>query len=479
MPHTTLITGSTGYVGGRLRRRLEERGQALRCMARNPKVLANRTAPQTEVIAGDVLEPASLGPALAGIHTAYYLIHSIGAGGRFEGVDRLAATNFARAAKAAGVQRIIYLGGLAHGDDLSPHMRSRQEVGALLAESGVPVIELRASIVIGSGSLSFELIRSLVRRLPVMITPRWVEIDAQPIAIEDVLDYLVEALDLPPGPTRMFEIGGADRVSYGDMMKEYAEQRGLRRLMIRVPLLTPHLSSLWLGLVTPLYARVGRKLIESIRHPSVVQDTSALESFSVRPISMSAAVTAAILEEDRTFSETNWFDALSAGGAPRTWAGVKFHNRLIDSRQVHVSVDAHQAFAPIDAIGGTTGWYAYDFLWKLRGFLDLLVGGVGVRRGRPPVGELYVGAALDFWRVEAYEPGRRLRLSAEMKVPGRAWLEFEVTPEIEGASIRQTALFDPVGLAGLAYWYLVYPLHRAVFGAMLDKIARAAEARKA
>lgn len=479
MPQTILVTGSTGYVGGRLRRRLEERSDSLRCMARNPAALESRTAPRTEVVAGDALDPESLGPALDGVHTAYYLIHSIGVGSRFEGVDREAAENFGRAARTAGVQKIIYLGGLAHGETLSPHMRSRQEVGDLLAASGVPVLELRASIVIGSGSLSFELIRSLVRRLPIMITPRWVEIEAQPIAIDDVLDYLVEALDIPLSESRVFEIGGADRVSYGAMMKEYAKQRGLRRLMIRVPLLTPHLSSLWLGLVTPLYARVGRKLIESIRHPSVVQDNSALECFSVRPISMSEAVTAAIIDEDRTFSETNWFDALSAGGAPQTWAGVKFRNRLIDSRQVQVSVGADQAFAPIDAIGGATGWYAYDFLWKIRGFLDLLAGGVGVRRGRPPVGQLYVGAALDFWRVEAYEPGRRLRLSAEMKVPGRAWLEFEVTPESQGALIRQTALFDPIGLAGLAYWYLVYPLHRAVFAAMLAKIARAAEKQTA
>ena len=471
-----LIAGATGYVGGRLRKRLEERGLPLRCMARRPAALTERVAPTTEVVAGDVLEPASLVGALAGVRTAYYLIHSMGTRTDFEEHDRSAARNFAEAARTAGVERIIYLGGLAHGDDLSPHLRSRHEVGELLASTGVPVLELRASIVIGSGSLSFEMIRSLVRRLPIMITPRWVDVEAQPIAIDDLLAYLVESLDVPLDGSRVFEIGGADQVSYNALMKEYAHQNGLKRVILRVPLLTPRLSSLWLGLVTPLYARVGRKLIESIKHPTVVRDTAALEHFAVRPMGMQAAIAAAIRDEDLAFSESRWYDALSSGGVPRTWVGVQFRNRLIDSRTRTVSVPPEKAFAPIAAIGGHTGWYAYNWLWKLRGFLDLLVGGVGVRRGRPPVGQLYVGDALDFWRVEAYEPGRRLRLAAEMKLPGRAWLEFEVEPEGSGASIRQTALFDPIGLAGLAYWYLVYPLHSVVFASMLEELARAAEA---
>jgi len=425
------------------------------------------------VVTGDVLDAESLGPALAGVESAYYLIHSMGSGRDFEDQDRIAARNFAWAARRAGVRRIIYLGGLGHGPDLSPHLRSRHEVGVILRESGVPVVELRASIVIGSGSLSFELIRALVERLPVMITPRWVEVEAQPIAVDDLLSYLVAALDVPLAESRVFEIGGADHVSYGDLMREYTRQRGLRRAMVRVPVLTPRLSSLWLGLVTPVYARVGRKLIESIKHPTIVRDPSALEVFPVQPRGSREAIAAAIRNEDREIAESRWYDAFSSGGEGRNWAGVRFGNRLVDSRTRDVDADTEEAFAPIRRIGGKTGWYAYDWLWRLRGFLDLLVGGVGVRRGRPEPDEVHVGDALDFWRVEAYEPNRLLRLAAEMKVPGRAWLEFEVVPRQHGATIRQTALFDPVGLSGLAYWYGMYPLHRLVFSGMVEGIARA------
>ncbi len=435
--------------------------------------LASRVGPTTEVVEGDVLKPESLGPALEGCEVAYYLVHSMGSSRDFESQDREAAGNFGEAARRAGVRRIIYLGGLGHGTSLSPHLRSRHEVGDLLRESGVPVLEFRASVVLGSGSLSFEMIRALVERLPVMITPHWVGVEAQPIAVGDLLAYLVAAPSVSIEGSRVFEIGGADRVSYGDLMGEYARQRGLRRTMIRVPFLTPRLSSLWLGLVTPLYARVGRKLIESIKHPTVVRDASALDAFSVKPSSMREAIAAAIRNEDHEFAESRWFDAFSSGGDSRDWAGVRFRNRFIDSRSREVDVEPSHAFAPIRRIGGETGWYAHDWLWRFRGFLDLLVGGVGVRRGRP-ASDLQVGDALDFWRVEAYEPDRRLRLSAEMKVPGRAWLEFEVEPRSGGATIRQTALFDPVGLLGVAYWYSLYPVHQLVFAGMLDNIARAA-----
>jgi uncharacterized protein YbjT (DUF2867 family) len=474
-----LITGATGYVGGRLRWRLEEGGRSLRCLVRRPEELVSRVGPTTEVVRGDVLERASLEPALSGIECAYYLIHSMGSSLDFEERDRRAARNFAEAARSAGVRRIVYLGGLGHGGDLSPHLRSRHEVGAVLRESGVPVLELRASIVLGSGSLSFEMIRALVERLPVMITPRWVNVEAQPIAIDDLLDYLVQALEVPLGESCVLEIGGADRVSYGDLMHEYARQRGLKRVMIRVPVLTPRLSSLWLSLVTPLYASVGRKLIESIKHPTVVRDPAALELFALRPRGMRAAIAAAIGNEERAFAESRWTDAFSSGGDGRACGGVRFQNRVIDSRRRSVAVAARQAFAPIRRIGGATGWYAHDWLWRLRGFLDLLVGGVGMRRGRPHPDRLRVGDALDFWRVEAYQPDRLLRLRAEMKLPGRAWLEFEVEPLEAGATIRQTALFDPAGLAGLAYWYLIQPLHRLVFSSMLEGIARAADAEPA
>jgi uncharacterized protein YbjT (DUF2867 family) len=446
----------------------------VRCLARRETGLASRIGEATEVVIADMLNAESLGPALAGVESAYYLIHSMGSGKDFEDQDRTAARNFASAARRAGVGRIIYLGGLGYGQDLSPHLRSRHEVGEILRASGVPVVELRASIVIGSGSLSFELIRALVERLPVMITPRWVEVEAQPIAVDDLLAYLVAALDVPIAGSRVFEIGGADRVSYGDLMREYARQRGLRRAMVRVPVLTPRLSSLWLGLVTPLYARVGRKLIESVKHPSVVRDSSALEVFPVQPRGSREAIAAAIRNEDREIAESRWYDAFSSGGEDRGWAGVHFGNRLVDSRTRDVDVDPKEVFARIRRIGGDSGWYAYDWLWRLRGFIDLLVGGVGVRRGRPEPDVLHVGDALDFWRVEAYEPDRLLRLAAEMKLPGRAWLEFEVVPRERGATIRQTAIFDPVGIGGLAYWYGLYPLHRLVFAGMVEGIARAA-----
>jgi hypothetical protein len=300
-----------------------------------------------------------------------------------------------------------------------------------------------------------------------MICPKWVQVLAQPIAIEDLLQYLTEALDLPDGESRIFEIGGPDQVSYGDIMQEFARQRGLSRIMISVPVLTPRLSSLWLGLVTPVYARTGRKLVESLRNPTLVQDHSAEEVFTVRPRGLADAIERALTNEDQEFAATRWSDALSSAGRPRSYGGERFGSRIVDSRTTHVDAPPAEAFAPIQQIGGTTGWYYGDWLWKLRGFLDLLVGGVGVRRGRRHPINLRVGDALDFWRVEDYEPEHLLRLRAEMKLPGRAWLEFEVTPDDGGSTIRQTAEFDPVGLFGLLYWYALYPLHKLVFRGML------------
>ena len=473
-PGKVLVTGATGYVGGRLWRRLEERGGELRCMARDPEVLTARVRPETEVVYGDVLDPPSLGKALEGVRTAYYLVHSMGSSDAFEEVDREGARNFAQAAAKAGVERIIYLGGLGDSSgSLSPHLRSRQEVGEVLKSTGVGVIELRASIVIGAGSLSFEMIRALVDRLPVMVTPKWVEVRAQPIGVEDLLEYLEEALTLPLTESRGFQIGGPDQVSYGDLMKEYGKARNLRRLMIRIPVLTPYLSSLWLGLVTPLYARVGRKLVQSIVHPTVVADNSALEAFRVRPITTREAIRRAIRESDRDAAKTRWSDAVSAAGEPYVPSTNSFGKRLQDQRTAQVAASTARAFLPIRKIGGDTGWYAYNWLWYLRGFLDLLVGGVGTRRGRRHPVELEVGDALDFWRVEAIEPNRRLLLRAEMRLPGRAWLEFRVDPHEDGSVIRQTASFDPAGWMGTAYWYAVFPLHGLVFSQMISNIAEA------
>lgn len=471
-----LLTGATGYVGGRLLSLLQRQGARVRCMTRRPDALKDRVDAATEVVAGDVFDPASLEAAFAGVETAYYFVHSMGDDRDFESQDRLAAENFAKAATAAGVRRLVYLGGLGNPDErLSKHLRSRQETGNVLRAHHAQVIEFRASIVIGSGSLSFEMIRALVERLPIMICPRWVQVKAQPIAIEDLLAYLVAALNTPVAASQVYEIGGPDQVSYGQLMQEYARQRGLTRWMVPVPLLTPYLSSLWLGLVTPLYARVGRKLVESLRNPTLVSNNLAETVFAVRPRSVRDAIARALVNEDREFAETRWSDALSSAGKPRSWGGDRYGSRLVDSRTITVSVPPEQAFAPIRRIGGQTGWYYGDWLWSLRGFLDLLVGGVGVRRGRRDPENLHVGDPLDFWRVEAIEPARRLRLKAEMKLPGRAWLEFEVSPCEQGSTIRQTAIFDPLGLAGLVYWYGIYPLHQFVFAGMLRNLGRAAE----
>ncbi len=470
-----LLTGATGYVGGRLLRALEARGAHVRCLARRPEFLRPRTAETTEIVAGDALDSRSLGDALRGVDAAYYLVHSMGSTGGFEEQDRRAASTFAAAAREAGVRRLVYLGGLGSGDSLSPHLASRQEVGRILRESGVPTVELRASIVIGSGSFSFEMIRSLVDRLPVLVMPRWTRVLTQPIAIEDVIEYLLEALEIPLPRSMVYEIGGADRTSYRDIMREYARQRGLRRAFLSVPVLTPRLSSLWLGLVTPIYARVGRELIEGVRNETVVRDDAALRDFSVRPRGMAEAISRALENEDRDFAETRWSDALSSLEPASSWGGVRFRSRLVDSRTTWVPAPPAAAFTPIRRIGGETGWYYGDWLWRARGFLDLLAGGAGLRRGRRDPEHLAPGDVIDFWRVEVVEPDRRLRLFAEMRLPGRAWLEFEVDGSESGSTIRQTAIFDPAGLLGIAYWYGIWPLHVAVFAGMLRGIARAVE----
>jgi len=403
---------------------------------------------------------------------AYYLVHSMGSEGSFEENDRKAAHNFGKIAKAAGVERIIYLGGLGNEEeDLSPHLSSRQEVGKILRQYSVPLLEFRASVVIGSGSLSFQLIRSLVERLPIMITPKWVQVSAQPIAIEDLIEYLEAALFVLDSGCRVYEIGGADQVSYADIMRIYGSCRNIGVRMIPVPVLSPYISSLWLGLITPLYARIGRKLIESIVHPTVVRDESALKVFKIQPMGVEDAIRRAIDNEDKEFAETRWSDSLSSSGKVPSWFGVNFGSRLVDSRTVQLNIPPTLTFKPIQRIGGDTGWYAWNWLWQLRGFLDLLVGGVGMRRGRAHFEILRVGDTVDFWRVEEHDPNHFLRLAAEMKLPGRAWLEFEVTGDDFSSTIRQTAIFDPVGLLGLIYWYALYPLHQLVFAGMLRGIA--------
>jgi len=418
-----------------------------------------------------VLRAETIPPALAGVHTVIYLVHSMDSPRPFVEADREAAHAFVAAARDAGVRKIVYLGGLGEGD-LSAHLASRQEVGEILRGSGIPTIELRASIVIGSGSASFEMIRSLVERLPVMVTPRWVRTLAQPIAIEDLLAFLLAALDRDPAGAELYEIGGADRVRYLDLMREYARQRGLRRVMIPVPVLSPRLSSLWLWLVTPVYAGVGRKLVDSLRNETVVHDRRALDVFDVQPRSAAEAIARALTNEARELAETRWSDEAFA---ERPYGGVRIGSHLVDTRSRTVPCPPPQAFAPIRRVGGRSGWYAAAPLWIARGLLDRLVGGPGLRRGRRDPENVRVGDTLDFWRVEAVEPDRLLRLGAEMRIPGRAWLQFEVEPEGSNRStITQTAVFEPSGLLGLAYWYAVWPLHAYVFSGMLRGIARAA-----
>jgi uncharacterized protein YbjT (DUF2867 family) len=475
---TILLTGVTGYVGGRLLKLLEKKTYTLRCLVRDPSHLQGRCDPRVEVLKGDVLDKASIIKSMQGVDVVYYLVHSMGSGGDFTEEDRLAATNFAEAASECHVKRIIYLGGLGDSqEDLSSHLKSRQEVGAILRDKaeGVQVFEFRASIIIGSGSLSFEMIRSLTERLPVMITPKWVWTPAQPIFISDVLSYLEKAITVEVEDNQIFEIGGKDQVSYGDIMVEYARQRNLKRYILHVPVLTPNLSGLWLVLISPLHFRIGRKLIDSARFPTIVTNDTAEKLFQVHPVGVKEAIAAALTNEDQEIAQTRWSDSISSGGRQANWKGVQFGNRLIDSRVIEVNASPREAFIPIRRLGGTNGWYYGNALWHLRGFLDLLVGGVGLKRGRSNPDTLRVGDYLDVWRVEAIEPDHLLKLTAEMKLPGRAWLQFAVEPTSHGSLIRQTALFDPVGLWGLAYWYVLYPIHYFMFRGMLKGIAKQAE----
>lgn len=474
-----LLTGATGYIGGRLLRTLHERGERIRAIARRPEELKGRVPDSVEVVGGDVLDATTLVPAFAGVDTAYYLVHAMASRHDFQIEERAGAENFARAAKAAGIRRIIYLGGLG-SEGLSKHLASRQDVGRILRDSGIPTLEFRASIILGSGSLSFELVRALVERLPVLIVPRWTSQRTQPIAIEDMIEYLAAGLDVDLSASETVEVGGTDQVSYLDLMREYAKQRSLGRRFIPVPVLTPWLSSRWLGLVTPVYARVGRKLIDSLRNETVVNSPGAAKLFPhIRPRGFRAALSRAISNEDREIAETRWSDALSSVGAKESGGGgANVGLRILDSRTATVSGSPKNAFRSIERIGGEAGWYYGNFLWRARGAIDLLFGGAGMRRGRrDPLG-VRQGDPIDFWRVEALEPGRMLRLRAEMKVPGRAWLQFEVTGDEMHSLIRQTAIFEPRGVAGLLYWYALYPVHRLIFNGMLRGIATSVTARR-
>jgi uncharacterized protein YbjT (DUF2867 family) len=416
---------------------------------------------------------------MRGVDAAFYLVHSMGGGHDFEERDRQAARHFAFAARDARVQRLIYLGGLGDPNTaLSEHLRSRQETGEILRGGGVPVTEFRAPVIVGSGSLSFEIIRYLTERLPVMICPRWLYTRVQPIAIGNVLDYLVAALVTPASAGRVIEIGGADVLTYGDLLRGYAAARGLRRWLLPVPVLTPRLSSYWVHLVTPVPANIARPLIQGLRNDVVVRDDLGRRLFpQVKPIDYASAVRLALANLETGHVETAWSDALASSQGDA--APVKLTTQegiILERRQRVVNAPASAVYRTFSRLGGDTGWLCMDWAWAIRGWMDRLLGGVGLRRGRRDSTEVRVGDALDFWRVEAVEPGLLLRLRAEMKVPGRAWLQFEAEPMTEQTSrMRQTAYFAPRGLGGLVYWYLLYPIHAWIFSGLARRIALRAE----
>jgi uncharacterized protein YbjT (DUF2867 family) len=475
-----LVTGATGYVGGRLVPRLLAAGYRVRCLVRDRTRLQGRAwANQVEVVQGDILRPATLQGAMRGIDVAYYLIHSMASGSGFGQRDMEAAREFGQNARNAGVRRIIYLGGL--GDprtNLSAHLRSRQQTGEALREAGVPVTEFRAAVIVGSGSLSFEMVRYLSERLPVMICPRWVYTRVQPIAIRNVLEYLVAALETPDSAGQIIEIGGSDVLTYADMLRGYAKVRGLKRILLPVPVLSPRLSVYWLYLVTPIPRRIAAPLVEGLRNEVVVRDEKAQRLFpQIRPMDYLSAVRRALVRLETGQVNTAWSDALisSQGDLPPVTLTME-EGILIERRQRIVRAGCADVYRSFAGIGGGRGWFYLDWAWQLRGMLDWLVGGVGMRRGRRDPDELRVGDALDFWRVEAVEPNRLIRLRAEMKMPGAAWLEFRVQPMSDGRShLTQSAFFVPKGVWGLNYWYGLYAMHSVLFSGLIRKISERAE----
>jgi len=491
MSRLCLVTGATGYVGGRLIPRLLESGRRVRVLARHPERLRDLSwFDEVEIVAGDAGDPEAMNTAMLEVDVAYYLLHSLQHGAELEVEERRLARIFARAARDNEVGRIVYLGGLAPKIPLSKmsiHMRSRVEVGETLRASGVPVAELRAAMIIGSGSASFEMLRYLTERLPAMITPRWVRTRTQPIAIRDVLRYLVRAADLPADLSRSFDIGGPEVMSYEQMMHRYAAVAGLpKRLILPINLLSPGLSSHWVGLVTPVPRRLARPLVQSLRHDAICKENDIKRWIPDPPeglIGFDKAVSLALKRIQDADVATRWSSA-SFLGTPSDplptdpdWAGGTLYT---DVRTVETKASPEQVWRAVERIGGEHGWYSATFLWEVRGVLDRIVGGVGLRRGRRDPDQLLVGDIVDFWRVEERQPPHLLRLRAEMKMPGLAWLEFVIDPRDDGGSIlRQRAVFYPRGLTGHGYWWSVAPFHRFVFPGMARHVVAEAEHRVA
>jgi uncharacterized protein YbjT (DUF2867 family) len=474
------VAGATGYVGGRLVPRLLKEGHEVRCLVRNPKKVAERPwASGVDIVQADALVGEDLVAGLQGVQAAYYLIHSLESTPSFAAADRRAAANFAAAAEAAGVEKIIYLGGLGRDDAaLSNHLASRHETGSVLASGLTPVLEFRAAVIIGSGSVSFEMLRYLTEVLPVMVTPTWVRTLCQPIAISDVIEYLVAGLDSSVEDHHVVEIGGPDVLSYQGMMQTYAQVAGLsRRLVAPVPVLSPRLSSLWIGLVTPLPVAVARPLVDSLKNEVVVTDGGrAARAYDLAPTDFRSAIRRALQHSERDFTPTRWSDATTRPAQPfvgdPSWSGG---TRFVDERTVRTWAPPGDVFRAFARIGGDVGYHGFDWAWRLRGMLDIVIGGVGLRRGRRDPDHVRTGDTVDFWRVVDLEVGRRMRLAADMRLPGDAWLEFEAVPDGSGSVLRQTAYFRPRGLTGRAYWYALLPFHGPIFSRMARRIVETAE----
>ena len=469
MRRVILVTGATGYIGGRLVPRLLERGHEVRVLVRDRRRLAERPwATSIDIRVGDLLDPSSLAGLFDGVDASVYLVHSMDAGAAFEKRDRDAATNFLEAMPRD--HRTIYLGGLLPPDAASGHLQSRGEVGDLL-RTNPAALELRAGPIIGSGSASFEMVRYLTERLPVMVAPRWIGNEVQPIGVDDVLSYLIATIE--GEMTGVVDIG-SDRLSFKQMMMVYAEVRGLKRTILPVPLLVPGLAALWVGLVTPIPNRLAVPLIGGIVSTPVADTTRAAALFpDIHPMSYRDAVSRAIEQTDRDEAETSWTGAL--GDAP-TYELSDREGLIRETRSMHIEAPPTRVYRSFTGLGGERGWLVWKAGWRIRGALDKLVGGPGLRRGRRHPDELYVGEAVDFWRVEAAEKDHLLRLRAEMKLPGRAWLQWTVSEEGEGSRLVQTALFSPRGLPGAAYWYALYPVHRLIFSDLIRAVAARARA---
>ena len=478
-----LVTGATGYIGGRLVPRLIQDGHHVRVLVRSRAYAVSRSwSSQVEIAVGDVFNAPDLSKALRGVDVAYYLIHSMSKGASFGDLDASAARAFGHTARQAGVSRIIYLGGLGEPSaDLSQHLRSRHQTGQALREGGVPVTEFRAAVIVGSGSISFEMIRYLVERLPVMVCPRWIYSRIQPIAVDDVLDYLVASLIVQESAGQIVEIGGRDETTYRGLILGYATARGLRRLLFPVPVLTPRLSSYWVHWITPIPARITVALVEGLRNDVVVTDHLARALFpGIEPQDYASAIDRVIQDLDEGCIDTSWTDA--AGPTPESESRVVIESdrgTIVERRTRRIAAPASEVYRVLTSIGASRGWYFANWTWRIRGLIDRLLGGAGLRRGRRHPDDLRVGDALDFWRVEDLQAESLVRLRAEMKLPGRAWLQFRLSKLGDGrTNLEQTAMFVPKGLAGLAYWYVLYPIHAWIFDGLATAIKRRAEQQR-